>query len=104
MSRIEAFRKLLERNPDDARVRFGLALEYEKAGMWQEMAAELEAYLAGTDDQGNAWGRLAHALRQLGRGEEARAAYRRGIEAATRHGHPSMAGEFEEALAELDGS
>lgn len=97
-SRIESLRKMVEARPDDPRPRFGLALEYEKAGMWEEAAAELRAYLARTDDEGNAYGRLGHALRELGREDEAREAYRQGIEAANRHGHPTMAMDFEDAL------
>lgn len=100
-NRIETLRRMLERNPEDARIRFGLAAEYEKAGRWGDAAAELTRYLAATDDEGNAYGRLGHALLELGRTEEARAAYQRGIEAANRHGHPSMAAEFEETLEEI---
>lgn len=98
--RIESLQRMLERNPRDARVRLGLAMEYEKLGRFEDVARELETYLQHTDDQGNAWGRLGHALRQLGRDEQARAAYQKGIEAATRHGHPGMAGEFEELLSD----
>ncbi|MFO7893350.1 MAG: hypothetical protein R6U63_06450 [Longimicrobiales bacterium] len=94
---------MLEKHPDDARLRFGLALEYEKAERWEEMAVELERYLQATEDEGNAWGRLGDALRRLGREEEARAAYRKGIEAANRHRHPTMAAEFEEVLGDWDG-
>ncbi|HEX6589466.1 MAG TPA: tetratricopeptide repeat protein [Longimicrobiales bacterium] len=65
---------------------------------WDDVVRELQAYLAATDDEGNAWGRLGHALRRVGRDDEARTAYERGIEAARRHGHPSMAAEFEEIL------
>jgi Flp pilus assembly protein TadD len=101
--RMAALLKMLERNPSDARARFGLALEYEKAGDWEQAAAQLQAYLEAADDEGNAWGRLGHALRQLGREDEARAAYLRGVEVAQRHGHPSMAMEFEEVLSELAG-
>ena len=100
-SRIEALQRLAATRPDDPRARFGLALEYEKAGRWEEMIAELRRYLALADDEGNAYGRLGHALRELGRDEEARAAYRQGIEAAQRHGHPTMAMEFEEILEDL---
>jgi predicted Zn-dependent protease len=89
---------MLEQHPDDARLRFGLAVEYEKLGRWEDAAEQLRAYLDATEDQGNAWGRLADALRRLGRDDEARDAYRAGIEAARRHGHPSMAAEFEETL------
>jgi E3 SUMO-protein ligase RanBP2 len=100
-SRIDSLRKLAEERPDDPRPRFGLALELERAGRWEEMVAELRAYLARTDDEGNAYGRLGHALRELGRGDEAREAYRQGIEAANRHSHPTMAMEFEEVLDEM---
>ena len=48
-------------------------------------------------------GGLRTALRELGRDEEARAAYRQGIEAAYRHGHPTMAMEFEEVLERVAG-
>ena len=101
--RIENLRRMLEKHPDDPRLRFGLAIEYEKAGQWAEMATELEQYLHMTEDEGNAWGRLGEALRRLGRDEEARAAYRRGIDAANRHRHPTMAAEFEEILEDWDG-
>lgn len=101
--RIDNLQRMLEKHPDDARLRFGLALEYEKAERWEEMAAELERYLQMTEDEGNAWGRLGEALRRLGRDEEARAAYEKGVEAATRHQHPTMAAEFEEILDSWDG-
>ena len=99
-ARIDALRRMLEKRPDDARARFGLAAEYERLERWDDVVRELEAYLAAGEDEGNGWGRLGHALRRLGRDEEARAAYRRGIEAARRHGHPTMAAEFEEMLEE----
>jgi tetratricopeptide (TPR) repeat protein len=100
--RIAALQKMAESRPDDPRPRFGLALEYEKAGAWEEAARELRAYLACADDEGNAYGRLGHALRQLGREDEAKEAYRQGIEAAYRHGHPTMAGEFEQVLEDWE--
>lgn len=100
--RIDALRKMLERSPNDPRLRFGLAAEYERLGRWELVVDELREYLALTDDQGNAWGRLGNALRRLGRDAEAKEAYRRGIEAARRHGHPSMAAEYEEILETWD--
>ena len=96
--RIAALEKMLEKRPDDPRARFGLALELEKLGRWEDAATHLRHYLALTNDEGNAWGRLGHARRQLGRDDEARDAYTRGIAAAQQHGHPSMAAEFEEVL------
>lgn len=98
--RIAALRALLARNPNDARVHFGLAAEYEKLELWDAAVAELQEYLGMTDDQGNAWGRLGKALKHAGRDEEARAAYEKGIAAARRHGHPSMALDFQQILEE----
>ncbi len=99
--RIDALRRMVERKPDDPRARFGLAAEYERLGRWEDVVRELEGYLAIAQDEGNAWGRLGRALRQLGRDEDARAAYARGMEEALRHGHPSMAAEFEETVDEM---
>jgi len=100
--RISALQGMLERRPDDARLRFGLALEYLSAGRLEDAVEQLRAYLSQTDDEGNAWGRLGAALRRLGRDAEGREAYEKGVEAANRHGHPSMAEEFEEILADWD--
>lgn len=98
--RIATLKKMMAEHPDDPRPRFGLALEYEKAGRWEDVIAALRDYLSIADDEGNAWGRLGATLRTLGREEEAREAYRLGIAAATRHNHPTMVGEFEDILEE----
>ena len=102
VSRIESLLKMIEARPGDPRAHFGLALEYERAGRWAEAVEQLRAYLTLADDEGNAYGRLARALLELGRAEEARAAYALGIAAATRHPHPTMVMEFEEAIEEMD--
>jgi len=96
--RIEALEKMLRSRPGDPRLLFGLALEYLNAGDRDEGVRKLRAYLDVADDEGNAWGRLGAVLRDLGRDDEAREAYRRGIAEATRHGHPTMAAEFEDVL------
>jgi E3 SUMO-protein ligase RanBP2 len=90
---------MLASRPGDARLLFGLALEYLKEGRIEEGVVTLRRYLAIADDQGNAWARLGAALRELGREAEAREALEHGIEAAERHGHPSMAQEMRDALS-----
>ncbi len=99
--RIAALEGMVASRPADARLRFGLAVEYEKAGRTDDAVGELRAYLEQSDDQGNAWGRLGALLTLLERGDEAREAYRRGIEQARKHGHPTMAAEFTAALEEI---
>lgn len=100
--RIESLLKLAEARPGDPRARFGLALEFERVERWEDVVEQLGAYLDLAKDEGNAYGRLARALRHLGRDEEARSAYADGIAAATRHNHPTMVMEFEEELEEMD--
>ena len=100
-ARIEALERILQSRPTDSRARFGLALEYERLGRWDQVVVHLREYLSVTDDEGNAYGRLGRALLTRGRQAEARDAYHHGIEAARRHHHPTMAAEFEDALADI---
>jgi len=100
-ARIEVFKKMLTAEPGNTTVRFGLANELLKLERWAEAVQELQTYLSQTDDQGNAYGKLAQALERLGKIEEAKMAYQEGISAANRHGHPGMAQEFEMALTDL---
>ncbi len=88
-------------DPINSSILFGLAKEYEKAGQEAEMIETLERYLAIADDEGNAFGMLARAYEKAGQKEKARETYQRGIEAAKRHGHPSMADEYQTSLSEL---
>jgi E3 SUMO-protein ligase RanBP2 len=99
--RLAALERMLGNRPDDTRLRFGLALEYLKAGRTEDGVRELRRYLEEADDEGNGWGRLGAVLRELGREEEARKAYETGIAAAERHGHPTMAEEFRETLEDF---
>ena len=101
--KLDTFRQMVERNPDNVLARFGLANEALKAGLYEEAREQLEAYLAGYEDEGNGYGRLADALERLGRVDEAKAALQRGIQASRRFGHPGMASEFEARLEELEG-
>ena len=100
-SRISLFRKMLESEPQNTPVRFGLANELLKLERWEEAITELSLYLSQADDQGAAFGKMAQALEKTGRYDEARKAYEQGISAARRHGHPGMAQEFEASLADM---
>jgi tetratricopeptide (TPR) repeat protein len=101
-SRLDAFRAMVAKNPANPLARFGLANEAYKERLFDEARANYEAYLAASDDEGNAYGKLAEVLHALGRTEDARAAYRQGIEAARRFGHAGMVNDLEARLEELD--
>ena len=100
-SRVDIFKQMLVNDPINSSILFGLAKEYEKTNQTEEMIETLERYLAISDDEGNAFGMLARAYEQTSQGDKAKEAFQRGIDAATKHGHPSMAEEYRSALAEL---
>ena len=100
-SRIDIFKQILVNDPINSSVLFGLAKEYEKVGQTEDMIEALERYLAISDDEGNAFGMLARAYEQSGKPDQARETFQRGIDAATKHGHPSMAEEYRERIAEI---
>jgi predicted Zn-dependent protease len=93
-SRIEVFEQMLESDPENTLVLFGLAKEYEKSQRHADVVATLTKYLQLFNDEGNAYGMLAQAHERLGNRDAARTAYQRGIEVATAHGHPSMAEDY----------
>lgn len=92
---------MVERSPNNALARFGLANELLKAKLYAEAAEHLQQYLAMYDDEGNGYGRYAESLEALGRTADACEALRKGIAASHRFGHPGMAGELTERLEAL---
>jgi predicted Zn-dependent protease len=97
-NRIEVFEEMLVDDPDNTMVMFGLAKEYEKAGDHARVIGMLEAYLTKADDEGNAYGTLAQAYVKSGDRDKAVKTYKKGIDVAMAHGHPSMANEYRMAL------
>lgn len=100
-SRLDTFRAMVAKNPDNVLARFGLANEAAKERLFDEAVEHYAVYLARYDDEGNGWQRMAEALQQLGRTDEARDALSKGIAASYRFGHTGMAAELEERLEEL---
>lgn len=101
VDRLEYFARLVAEDPSVARARFAYANELLRAERWDDAVEELRAYLSLSEDEGNAWGRLAEALTKLGRPDEAADAYLDGIEQSLKHGHTGMADDFQRALEEL---
>ena len=101
-NKIETLKALIEKNPNNPLNRYGLANEYFKLGKFEEAIEEISIYLSLKDDEGAAYRLLGEALLKLERNQEAKEAYKKGIEAAYKHGHPGMAEEFEETLELMD--
>lgn len=103
-ARLDTFRAMVAKNPDNALARFGLANEAAKEGLFEEALEHYEEYLRRYDDEGNGWARAAELFEKLGRIDDAKDALRKGIAAAHRFGHPSMMSELELKLEELEES
>jgi predicted Zn-dependent protease len=101
MDRIEYFARAVEQAPDVARARFGYAVELQRSGRYQDAVEQYRAYLALQEDEGNAWGRLAESLVEIGARDEAADAYLAGIDQAIKFGHHGMADELRAALEAL---
>jgi predicted Zn-dependent protease len=89
---------MLEAEPDNTMVMFGLAKEYEKQSQWNDVIDVLERYLDAADDEGNAYGTLATAYMNTGDREKAIETLKKGIDVSLAHGHPSMANEYKMTL------
>jgi tetratricopeptide (TPR) repeat protein len=94
-SRIDVLRDLLAQNPGNSFMRYGLAMEYVKAGELQCAVEEFSAILVNDPSYSAAYFHGGQALEKLGRIEDARDYYRRGIEYSR---DPHARSELEAAL------
>ena len=101
--RINYFERMLADNPDNPTGLLALANEYQKVERYEDEAAVLERYvsLPNNDDEGNAYARLGDVLSRLGRKDEARAIYAKGVKQAEKHGHSGMAEDLRVAIIQL---
>ncbi len=101
-SRIEQLKTLIQKDPSNPLGRYGLANELFKAELYEDTIVEINEYLKLKEDEGAVYRMLAECYVKLGNIEKAKESYSKGVEAANRHGHPSMAEEFEESIEFLD--
>ncbi|MEM7007895.1 MAG: tetratricopeptide repeat protein [Thermodesulfobacteriota bacterium] len=100
--RIDQLRKAIEKNPENPLGHYGLANELFKSEQYEQAIAQINEYLKLKDDEGAVYRMMAECYMRIGDTEKAKDSYAKGIEAANRHGHPSMAEEFEESIEFLD--
>jgi tetratricopeptide (TPR) repeat protein len=84
--RLAIFESMAKDQPNDAMIWYGLANEYSKLERWAESADALNRVVEINPDYTAAYQLLGTALLNLGRTDEAKAAWRHGIEAADRTG------------------
>lgn len=100
-SRLEMLEEFVREQPTDAFAHYGLALEYAKAGRPDDALTLFQKLLGFSPDYTAAYYHAGVLLGKLGRVEEARAMFERGIEVAGRHGDFHTRSELEQALHDL---
>jgi Tfp pilus assembly protein PilF len=95
---LEALKSLVEQQPGDSFLRYGLAMEYRNSGDFEAAVREFREVLAANPDYSAAYYHGAQTLERLGRLDEARDLYRAGIEVTTRKGDLKTRNEIEAAL------
>ena len=100
-SRLQMLAQFLEQNPGDAFARYGLAMEYSKAGQTEQALAEFNKLLELHPDYTNGYFMAAQTLERNGRTAEAKAMLERGVEAAKRTGNKHALSEMAAMLEEL---
>ena len=100
-SRLERLQTLLEQDPSNSLLSYGLAQELAGLGRLAEAVAQYRRLIATHPDYCSAYFHGARTLTQMARVDEARALYQQGIAAARRAGDDHARSEMEAALAEL---
>jgi tetratricopeptide (TPR) repeat protein len=85
-TRIEILQQLLAQSPSSSFARYGLAMEYVKSGDLEAAVGEFASLLDGDPAYSAAYFHGGQTLEKLGRVDDARDYYRRGLE-ATRDPH-----------------
>ena len=88
-TRMEVLKSMVEQKPEDGFSRYGLAMEYVRAGELETAVGEFETLLQHNPNYAAGYFHGGQTLEKLGRIEEAREIYRKGIDVtgATGDGH-----------------
>ena len=95
---MEILKTMLAQNPADAFARYGLAMELVKSGQLEDAVAEFTSLLEHNPNYAAAYFHGAQTLEKLGRVDEARGLYRRGIEVTSAIGDDHTCSELQAAL------
>jgi tetratricopeptide (TPR) repeat protein len=102
MDRIALLTQFLTENPNDAFARYGLAMEYAKAGQLDTALQEYNRLLELHPDYTAGYFMAAQALAGASREDQAKDFLRKGIAAAARTGNAHAKSEMETMLEDLD--
>ena len=103
MDRVAMLKELLAADPSNAFARYGLAMEYSKAGDVAGAMAEYKTILQDNPDYVPAYQMAGQTLMDAGRISEARKMFEDGIAAARRSGNQHAASEMQGMLDVMPG-
>ncbi len=96
--RVDTLKQILAEDPNNTFARYGLAIEYMKAGDAATAVSEFRALLAADPDYAAAYFHGGQTLEKAGLVDEARAMYEQGIQATQRTGDAHTRSELQAAL------
>ncbi|MGN6369765.1 MAG: tetratricopeptide repeat protein [Phycisphaerae bacterium] len=102
MPRLEQLLELLKAEPGDSFLRYGVAMEYAKAGEFEKALTEFNELLRRAPEYVAGYFMAGRTCEQKGDVEEAKRFYREGIVVARRVGDEHAAGEISQALMMLE--
>jgi Tfp pilus assembly protein PilF len=97
-NRIDILKQMVEQDPANSFARYGLAMEYAKSGDPALAVTEFQALIEKDPNYVAAYYHGGQTLEKLGRLEDAKEIYEKGIEASTRKGDAHTRAEIEAAL------
>jgi thioredoxin-like negative regulator of GroEL len=101
MDRIASLSEVLAANPEDSFARYGLAMEYSKAGQIEEALQEFKTLIEKSPDYTPAYFMAAQTLASASRVDEAKRWLVDGISSARRTGNGHAQSEMTAMLEEL---
>src|SRR5882757_11194671 len=100
-ARLGILKSMVEQKPEDGFARYGLAMEYVRSGDLDAAVEEFARLLSSNPGYAAGYFHGGQTLEKLGRVEEARELYRRGIEVTTASGDEHTRSELMGALGML---
>jgi tetratricopeptide (TPR) repeat protein len=97
-NRLDILRGMVAANPNDSFARYGLAMEYVKTGELQAAVTEFDQLLQANPNYAAAYFHGGQALEKLGRLDDARSMYLKGIDVTTTTGDLHTRSELQAAL------
>jgi tetratricopeptide (TPR) repeat protein len=102
-NRLDTLKSMVEQNPEDGFARYGLAMEYVKAGDLERAIEEFETLLRYNASYAAGYFHEGQTFEKLGRVEDAKRVYSKGIEVTSNSADEHTRSELLAALRSIGG-